>query len=293
MRNPLQAPTIRQALCSTDHPPEQELEFYNFLRLPNGTFKTTRPGRLVDVDELLLEQLSPAPQPLKILDVGVSSGTLSAELAKRLSERGIEAEVYASDLYLEADSTRCWPLHLLTLPDGHILQVDVGSLSFPNTPPSRLTQLVYRVVTCLQPVLRRGTNKKVKLISQVARNSSVRFSAGDVFGELCEQHPNQRYDVIRVANLLNPAYFTTEKILQAASNLKRHLRQQGLLLVARSAEQGNLCTLFRKQENRFVFVSQLHGGVEIAPLLLQMHSKPPRESTNHPDVAAAGPGTPC
>ena len=273
MRNPFRAPTIRQALSSTDHTQAAESEFYDYLRLPNGTFKTTRPGRLADVDELLISQLSAADKPLQILDVGVSSGTLSAELESRLAGQGIAANVYASDLYLEAQCMKCWPLHLLTLPDGHLLQVDIGRLSFPNTPPSRLSQLVFRLARSLQPLLRRRgrANKTLQLISGTARSSAVQFSQGDVFGQLWEREPERRFDVIRVANLLNTAYFSREKLAQAAANLWLHLREQGLLVVARSHEQGNLCTLFRKQGDGFVSVAQLGGGVEITPLILQTH----------------------
>ncbi|MFV0446492.1 MAG: hypothetical protein ACK5Q5_23205 [Planctomycetaceae bacterium] len=41
MRNPWTAPTIRQALLSAEAASVPDREFYDYLRMPNGTFKTT------------------------------------------------------------------------------------------------------------------------------------------------------------------------------------------------------------------------------------------------------------
>src|ERR1035438_4568778 len=63
--------------------PEQdalEAQFFQRVLLPNGTFKTTASRRLDDLNDFLLPYLRQlADRPLRIMDVGASSGVSTVE----------------------------------------------------------------------------------------------------------------------------------------------------------------------------------------------------------------------
>lgn len=272
MRNPFTAPTIRRALltnapCSGDEP-----AFFSHLRLPNGTFKTTHPGRLCDVNEWLLPYLPATKQPLQVLDVGVSSGTLTAELDELLADRGVPHQTFGSDLYLEARCLQTGPWTVLYLDPEVLLQVDLFHLAFPNTPPSRLSAFVFGLARRRLARARRQAQpiESVPLLSVSARTSHVEFSSGDVFGCVYERDPDLRFDVIRAANVLNQSYFSDDAIRGAIGNLRRHLRDDGLLLLLRSDGETNRATLLRAGPNGLTEAASLHGGVEIAPLAVNL-----------------------
>jgi len=275
MRNPFTAPTIAAALLSTDGPLVPDEEFFSYLRLPNGTFKTTLANRMDDVNERVANLLSSTPSEAKsyrILDGATSSGTAAVEFSTALSRRGVRHELCASDQTAFVRRLKAGLFDILATADGSLLQVDIGSLAFPNTPPSRLSGLVFSAARRQwDRALRQGRQPEaIPLLSRTARQSNVRFSNGDVWGELFEDEPGERFDVIRVANLLQPAYFPEERLRLALSNLRRFLVPGGLLVLVRSSESKNLYGLFRLDENRFRLVEESAEPLEIRNLVLDL-----------------------
>ena len=77
---PLQTPVAQQD--------QLETEFFERVVLPNGTFKTTKPHRLDDLNQAalpFLTGLAADSQPLRIMDVGISSGVSTIEWHEQLA----------------------------------------------------------------------------------------------------------------------------------------------------------------------------------------------------------------
>ena len=101
--------------------PQLESEFFQALRLPNGTYKATRAGRLRDLDALLLRHLGSGPG-LQLLEAGGSTGVTALEWLQELEAAGYEPTLTLADIALQARLVRCGPLDLLVQPDGKLLQ---------------------------------------------------------------------------------------------------------------------------------------------------------------------------
>src|SRR5262245_42030916 len=97
-------PSARQVLLSNGPaPPNVEDRFFESVRLPNGTFKTTTRHRLDDLNALLLKTLRDEENSAaRILDLGVSSGVSTIELADGLRVAGFASEVLGADLCVHA-----------------------------------------------------------------------------------------------------------------------------------------------------------------------------------------------
>ena len=275
MRNPLKAPTIAAALMATEGRSVPDEEFFSYLRLPNGTFKTTQARRMEDVNDrvaALLRAGSPPQGEYQILDAATSSGTAAVEFSDSLSRAGVPHRMRASDQTALVRRLRSGPFDILATPDGHLLQADLGPLAFPNTPPSRLSGLVLGAARRRwDRAIQSGQQPEpIPLLSRVARKSRIRFSNGDVWGELFEEQPGERFDVIRVANLLQPAYFPEDRLRLAVANVRRFLRPGGLLVLVRSSESMNRYGLFRLDENRFRLLEESPEPLEIRDLVLNL-----------------------
>lgn len=271
MRNPFAAPTIARTLLRPGGSSVPDDEFFPFIRLPNGTFKTTRANRMTDVDERLVALLSREARHYDLLDVAASSGTCTVELDDALMTHGIEHATCASDLILDASCLSLWPGRILFCEKDHLLQVDFAGLAFPNTPPSKLSGLLFFVARGLIGLARRvgWSATQVPLLSVAARRSSITFSEGDVFGEVFRADPARRFDVIRAANILTASYFTEAEIKRAVGNLKERLRPEGLLVLVRTENEINLTSIYRLHNDSLELVEHVNGGVEIAPWVVE------------------------
>ena len=267
MRNPFVAPTIARMFLRPGESSVPDDEFFPFIRLPNGTFKTTRASRMRDVDERLIALLSREARHYDLLDVAASSGTCTVELDATLRAHGIEHATFASDLILDAQCLSLWPGKVLFCDQDHLLQVDFAGLAFPNTPPSKLSGLLFFVARGLLGLARRigWSASQVPLLSVAARRSSITFSEGDVFGVVFRADPTRRFDVIRAANILTASYFTEAAIKRAIANFKSHLRTGGLLVLVRTNDEVNLTSVYRLRHDSLELVEHVNGGVEIAP----------------------------
>lgn len=267
MRNPFVAPTIARMFLRPGGSSVPDDEFFDFIRLPNATFKTTRANRMRDVDERLIALLSRESRHYDLLDVAASSGTCTVELDDALKAHGIKHATYASDLILNARCLSLWPGRILFCEQDHLLQVDFAGLAFPNTPPSKLSGLLFFLARGLIGLARRvgWSATLVPLLSVAARQSSITFSEGDVFGEVFRADPARRFDVIRAANILTASYFTEPEIKRALANLKARLRPEGLLVLVRTDNETNLTSIYRLRNDSLELVEHANGGAEIAP----------------------------
>lgn len=262
---------LASAVCGerAEPTPEEERRFFAKLRLPNGTWKTTYPDRLDDLNRQLLDHL-PRDRELELMDVGVSSGISTIEWSDQLRADGVTHRMLAGDLYPDGRLLGIGGM-LDVLFDGsgrEPLLLEVGSLSLPLRSDRRLVKLLRPL---LAPLLRSiaGRARPVPLVSpRLLRRPEIELVADDV--TVPGRFPG-RFDAVRVANLLQPSYFDEPTIGRIAANLRDRLREDGLLVVCRTDENGvNRATIFRRCAAGFTPEASLNGGAEVEDLVLSL-----------------------
>lgn len=270
----------------------QELEkcFFDCLRHRNGVYKTTYAHRLDDVNAWVAKYLPPV-QPLRLLDVAISSGTSTLEWVELLEQSKLDYHMTGNDLTINGllvsfgarmhavlDHTK-WPL---------LFEIKGRWVSYP---PRKRHLVRYFVPIALikaalfvwsyryaglnegqtQQIL--GMRSKTRTISLVTprlmKHPRVTVCEGNI---LAKSSLHGAFDVIRAANILNRKYFDDDSLKKILSNLRQHLSCNGILIVCRTdtdEKAANRATIFNLNErNRFVVMSQLNGGSEIEDLIV-------------------------
>jgi hypothetical protein len=262
---------LASAVCGerAEPTPEQERRFFAKLRLPNGTWKTTYPNRLDDLNRRLSEYL-PRDRELKLMDVGVSSGISTLEWSEQLSADGVAHQMIAGDLYPDGRLLSIGGT-LDVLFDGsgrEPLLMEVGSLSLPLRSERRPVKLLRPLLTPLLRLFARRA-RPVRLVSpRLQRRPEIELVVDDV------TVPGRfvgRFDAVRVANLLQPSYFDGLTIKRIIANLRDRLHEDGLLVVCRTDADGvNRATIFRRRAGGFTPEASLNGGAEVEDLVLAL-----------------------
>jgi hypothetical protein len=233
------------------------------LFLLNGTYKSTSPGRHRDSDRLLLDRLA-GSTPV-VLDVGASDGSTSLDLIRALGDSF--AKYYVTD--------RAVSVHVAAA-DGRAYFYDAGGACVLVRTPSwvlyptasgagwdPLLRALHGGVPPFVPGLPEISLVQPALLERARRDSRVEIRAHDVFDPWRGATP----DVVKVANLLNPAYFADDRIRAAIRTLGSALAVGGLLLVIdnRDVEQASL---FERTAAGFRLVARVRGGTDVEALVL-------------------------
>jgi hypothetical protein len=258
--------SLSLAVCGegADPSPETERRFFAKLRLPNGTWKTTYPNRLDDVNQELLGHL-PEGRSLELMDVAVSSGVSTLEWSDQLLANGVRHRLVAGDIDPDGRLSSCgrWFAVLFDGSGRQPLLLEVGSLTLPIGSERRLARPL------LVPALRLFTRRSrpVSLVSAaLRRRPEVEVVRDDV---TVPGRFRQRFDVIRAANIVQPAYFDERTLRTIAANLRDRLRDGGLLVICRTGEDGvNRGTVFRRRGDRLSSEASINGGSEVRDLVL-------------------------
>ncbi|MFO7906847.1 MAG: hypothetical protein ACQESR_11765 [Planctomycetota bacterium] len=284
------SPTIQQLYFDT--PPrqvDQHLEslFFSRLRVANGVFKTTTHGRLDDVNQRLFKWL-PRQRRLNIMDVAVSSGISTLEWMHHLNAKGISHEMTAGDVAINLEYvTVARGVCVLVDRDGIPLQLDVGSISFPNASGSRWRNACFKFGQLfLRPMLfldkhsqcsRRDQERRfslslprrpLKLVSPALLEHGAQITVLEDDIAVRTPELDRRFDVVRAANILNSVYFDTSTLKRMARNLKRRLVSGGLLVICRTDPKGmNHGGIFRLNERHSLQILESFGDGADAAIL--------------------------
>jgi hypothetical protein len=251
--------TAREVLLGGDSlSPEdrvvKEERFFQRIRLQNGLFKVTAAHRLDDVNEVVLRYIQSrwSAETLQVLDVGVSSGITTIELAEALQRSGRKFKIVGTDLCIEASFLSYgWHLNVLLDQQGRPLQFELLGFPISNYFGARVSMWIRRTIPVLfarflfkvlaSPVARRligpPYQKPVRLLTGRWRDyPEVEFVQEDLFAEV----PNRfQYHLIRAANILNHRLFSNAQLRRAIDLLRVRLKVGGLLLVVRTQEDGS------------------------------------------------------
>ena len=264
--------------------PVIEAQFFNRLKMRNGTFKRTRAARFREIEEAFGPSLRERASSLNtVLDVAVSSGVTTVEFAEFLTSIGARYTLTATDLFIDAWLvTVARGVRVLADRDGWPLQYDVGGVAFR----SWVRRLDYATLGFIPRVavhsamrrraaelIAKGKATPVRMVSpRLSRRDDIDVETNDIM--TATPAYVGRFDLVRAANILNHTYFSEAELARALGNLKSYLRGPGaLLLVTRTAEDGsNRGTLFELQEGgAFTAVARVRDGSEIEALALASH----------------------
>lgn len=274
-------------------PPEQltprmEEDFFSSLMTRNKTYKTTFHNRLSDINPTLREYLlRHGPSAPRIMDVGVSSGISTVELYDDLRQGGLEVEILASDILVDASLVRVFPgCHVLVDPDGFPLRLDLPFVSMkPWVTRGDYFNgmfLVRKFVNALfthraHRVMHKSDDRRiseVKLVTPRALSKMGITVCRDDISQYKSAYASS-FDFIRAANVLNKGYFPPGQLSKMIANIARYLREpHGSLLVVRTHDdRSNHGTLFRLGENQqFELVQRYGSGSEIEDVVLRAGS---------------------
>lgn len=274
-------PTARNVLGidkqAVDSESDLETLFFNQLVLPNGTFKTTYPDRLRDVDEEICRFLLNRDHRVRLLDVGISSGVTTADWCSKLELAGIDFEMDAFDICVDAEITSYGEhIHALLDSSRRVLQYEIFGAAIGNTVSGTLGRRIKRVVPIfalrifywvLNSLAKPTRRLPVKLVTRrLANIDSVNIFELDLMDV---DSLEKNYDLIRVANLLNRSYFSDEFLLTAMDKLGRKLKEGGIICVVRTNSNNvNNSTFFQMQDGCLSVIGRTNNGSEIESLIV-------------------------
>ena len=238
--------------------PEQdalEERYFQRVLLCNGTFKTTNSNRLDDLNAFVLGYLQDIPhRPLKIMDVGASSGVSTLEWYESLKSEGIDCDITASDILVQATLLSTGP-GLAMLVDQHqnILHMDIFGIGIIGRAKRVWKLPVWAVRIGLKSAFKAktifGSQPRSERVGLLTKRFSKVEAVRMIEDDLSQDNPSEllgSFHVIRAANILNCAYFPDEVVARMINNIRARLKNNGLLIICRTDSAGlNNATIFR------------------------------------------------
>jgi chemotaxis methyl-accepting protein methylase len=289
-RNP---PTTREVLGKTSvSQSEQETREYEFFRrvmLANGTKKSTESNRLDDLNQAVFPHIARIGEaPVRIMDVGVSSGVSTLEWYEQLAGQRIPCDITGTDLTVYASLLSLGRnLEALIDRDRNILHLDVFGRGAPpvadglRSISAGILRGVFQATMLLDgklPPLRGHIREAAKgrllrcepvalLTSRLAQHKSLRIIEDDL--EAIESAEFKKaFHVVRAANILNRVYFPERVLAQMVRKLKERLKANGLLIICRTDNKTNNATVFESTaDSKLRVVARLGSGSEIEELV--------------------------
>lgn len=246
---------------------QMEDNFFFLLRLPNGTKKTTYRHRLDDVALASNRLLNSAATPIRLMDIGISSGITTKEWMETLDHLKRPYVMHAIDLCLYGVIESLGRhFHVLRDSSGRVLQYEICGWALANHYGyrilSRLKRLIpvslARIAFAAGSLARRNSQrntKEVTLVTRGLKNSDrLRLHEADIFqiGQL-----GQTFHLIRAANILNRAYFSDAQLKLILQQLQRCMEIGSQLVVVRTRDD-------RSQNDGTVFIMEPSGKLRIA-----------------------------
>jgi hypothetical protein len=260
------------------------------------THKLTRPNRLEIPTRALCRVVTPsADRPFALLDVGGSDGVTTQDAVRALEER-LQQPVAACliDPFVRLRRFRSGPVVEYRTPDQSPVMVRVGRIGLQLSSLDTSRDLVSRPLG--EWYLRRHAFRKampldatIALVNPaVAADPRIEVREWDVLQY--DPSLDDRFHAVRASNVLNRSYFSAAQIIGALANLHAYLREDGLLLISRSLEEGGRetdhGTIWIRRPDRFSRIDAFGSGSEVADLVEPFRANPRAGSARRASRAA-------
>jgi hypothetical protein len=256
----------------------REVSFFKSIGLANGTHKTTAPGRLGDVDDLVCGHFK-GRAAVRLLDVGISSGVTTLELLDRLEGQGTRAGGVGVDVCVRGEFCSFLGLDVLYDPEGRVLQV-ATPLFARGRPHHSLKSVPSKALRLGMDLLEsahvrkwlRGPRLSRPLHLVTARLSGRRgFEVVEHDVTLPRPAWDGSFDLVRAANVLNLDYFPPARLVTMVGNLTSWLELGGLLVLCRTSgdDGSNHGSIYRKRDGTpgLEHVERFGRGHELDPVI--------------------------
>jgi hypothetical protein len=252
---------------------EAEREFFRNIKTSNGTRKSTAPRRLDAMNDLFFATAERRGlRPSVAMDIGVSSGVTTLEWLREFEKRGLAVTMMATDLVMSVDIYSIGPhMRVLTEKNGHLLQIEIFGRGIRAHIRGRdyvTGGILWRKALhgIAQALLKKGVHQGTyQLVAPALRGQErIRLFDDDVFAPNLPQF-TRCADVVRVANLIQPIYFSDRQIRIAVENIRERCRGEGsMVIVCRNTEDGLEGSILRMSAGRrLVTESRLRHGSEV------------------------------
>ncbi|MCF6366602.1 MAG: hypothetical protein L3J35_10415 [Bacteroidales bacterium] len=240
-------------------------KFYKDIYVSNKTSKKTSKNRFSDLDKISFELIKKTENPI-IHDVAVSNGISSSDFCDLLKSQNQKCDFYISDKYSEVLVKKGFITkvfgknkQLLFAYIGCFFAGDKNTF-FP------ITVLLFRILQ--KNKLRNNYDYRLllfhpKVLQKIADNT-IKFIEYDIF----KTEIIKNFTFVRVMNILNFGYFSEKKIISGILNIKKSIKEKGILLVGRTNADGiNNASFFRKENGKLVKIKDINNGSEIKSLI--------------------------
>ena len=217
-------------------------EWFDF-KLKSNVFRTTWGRRLSFTHHYIYSLVRDAYIAPSILDVGVSTGIVTNDLLQYLDGKGITCSIIGTDVLVNLEILRHRFMSVVR-GDNMSEAYKLGPILLPSDLNKRilftpllllwLLLTIYRNLIHILDIKPMASRHIPTTISPAtSRNgSTVTFQRDDIFVNNRSLHG--KFDIIRIANLLNPSYFSQDELHQALCNCKDYLKENGHLIVCRT-----------------------------------------------------------
>ena len=232
----------------------------------DSTFKTTSYDRMKDMNIKLKKYiLKYFSKKILVCDFGISSGQTTLELFNDLSEIKIE-NIYGFDKQIYLKVYRIKNLIFLYSSENKLLMAEYNKHCLRYRYFFLFKKIQKPMLYILNLLNVRCENSTV-LVPNLDKIDKCKFFEQDVF------NVNKKYfnsfDVVRVSNLLNNAYFSKMKLKIAVLNINKISKENCIVLINRTTKKKvDTASFFIKKNGKFKLLEDINGGSEIKDLML-------------------------
>ena len=213
----------------------------------DSTFKTTSYNRMKDINLKLKYHIKKKFSQKKIIlcDFGVSSGQSTLELYKDLKRYNIKY-IYGFDKQIFIKIYKIKNFVFLFSSKNDLLMVEYNKyclryryfLIFKN---------IEKFLLYFLDIFKIKFKKSKVLTPDLDTIEKCKFFEQDIFK--IEKKYFNKFDVVRITNLLNYAYFTKNKLKLAIINIKKISKENSIILVNRTtSKKNNIGSFFIKKK---------------------------------------------
>jgi hypothetical protein len=246
----------------------------------NGVWKWTGRNRLVQMDNLLSRHiLDEQWTRLELLDLGASDGITALDTVENIqseSELPVNVTIIDSNFRLFRHRVRLGKIYFTK--SYRPILIRWGPIGIDLEPAeglegvffNRITTICTKHFTKVLSKMDLSQSTPINLVNPLVLHSNpIEICEGDLFEAREDWHG--RFNAVRASNVLNLSYYSVEDIKQALEIIHSYLQDNGVLIVSRNliGENSELekGALWRKEDNRFVFISSLEQRPEIAGII--------------------------
>lgn len=244
---------------------KQAENIYKKLRVGN-TFKTTTENRMRIINSNLKEIIKKNfIHKVDMCDVGISSGQTTHELICDLSDEIVNS-IYGFDKQIFIKLYIIKDFIFIYSSKEELLMVEYKKHSLR----ARYFYILKKIDKAILKIFNFFRIKEIEenvLIDKLLKIKNFKYEEQDIFN-IDDKYVN-KFDIVKVSNLLNLGYFSERDLSLAVSNLLKMLKEDSLFVVNRTHENGeNHGSFFLFKNKKLQCIEDIGNGTEIKKIVM-------------------------